>query len=68
MTYNEKIVDVNTGEETIRLYTKKEIDEVEKAIVLLESKAQAEATKAAEKAAVLSKLGLTADEVAALLS
>ena len=68
MTYNEKIVDVNTGEETVRPYTKKEIAEVEKAIVLLELKAQAEATKAAEKAAVLSKLGLTADEVAALLS
>ena len=32
------------------------------------AEAEAKATKAAEKSAVLAKLGLTADEVAALLS
>jgi len=68
MTYNEKIVDVNTGEETVRFYTKKEIDEVEKAIVNAEAKVAMDTTKATEKAALLAKLGITDDEAKLLLS
>ena len=68
MTYFEKIVDVETGEETIRPYTKQEIDEVEKAILETQSISEIEANKAAEKAALLAKLGITADEAKLLLA
>ena len=68
MTYTEKIIDVNTGEETLRPYTAKEIAEVEKAILDNEAKAQAQATKATEKAALLAKLGITDEEAKLLLS
>ena len=69
--YTEKIVDVSTGEETIRPYTDEEIAAVE-AIKAQRDAEQAErdakeATKAAERQAVLEKLGLTAEEMAALL-
>lgn len=71
MSHFETILDLETGKETIREYTQAEINEAEKT----------KATRAAEqvlrdadkkakddaKAAVLAKLGLTADEVAALL-
>jgi hypothetical protein len=72
MTYFETILDLQTGEQTIRQYTQAEIDEAEKtkasraaeqAFIDAEEK-----VKADTKAAVLAKLGLTADEVAALLS
>jgi hypothetical protein len=64
--YKEKIVNVLTGEETWRNYTAKEIAAVEAA--QLEAAAEVEAVLAAQAArqAVLDKLGLTADEVAAL--
>jgi hypothetical protein len=68
MTYYEKIIDLNTGEETLRSYTAKEIAEVEKAITEAEAKEQAQAAKAHEKAALLVKLGITADEAKLLLS
>lgn len=69
--YTEKIVDVSTGEETIRPYTTEEIAAVE-AIKAQRDAEQAErdakeAAKAAERQAVLEKLGLTAEEMAALL-
>ena len=67
MTYNEKIIDVNTGEETLRPYTEKEIGEVEKAIANAEAKAAMKTTKAAEKVALLAKLGITQEEAALLL-
>jgi hypothetical protein len=71
MTYNEKIVDLITGEETIRPYTADEVAELEaqQAEAKAESDAQAkeQATKDAARQAVLDKLGLSADEVAALL-
>lgn len=71
MTYNEKIVDVTTGEETIRPFTAEEIAvvEAEQAIAKAEDDARAaeQSAKDAAKKAVLKKLGLTADEVAALL-
>ena len=67
MTLNEKIVNLETGEETIRNYTAKEIAEVEaaKEKSLLEI-AEAEA-KATARQAILDRLGLTADEAALLL-
>jgi hypothetical protein len=66
--YKEKIVNVQTGEETWRDYSPEEIAEVEKA--------QAEALKlvaeqnkiALSKAALLEKLGITEDEAKLLLS
>ena len=71
MTYVEKIVDVTTGEETIRPFTAEEIAAVEaeraKAKTEGDALAQEQATKDAARQAVLDKLGLTADEVAALL-
>jgi hypothetical protein len=71
MTYNEKIVDAITGEETIRPFTKQEIAEVEAEKALIAAK-QAErdaeqAAKDAARQAVLDKFGLSAEEVAALL-
>ncbi len=68
MTYFEKIVDSQTGEEILRPYTDAEIAEVEKAIADNQAKAKAEAAKAAEKAALLAKLGITDDEAKLLLS
>ena len=68
MTYIEKIYDVTTGETTQREYTADEIAEVEANIAKESAKAEAEAIKAAEKAALLAKLGITADEAKLLLS
>ena len=66
--YKEKIVDLETGIETFRDYTSDEIKEVSEAIEQAKKELAIAETKAAEKAAVLAKLGLTADEVVALLS
>ena len=70
--YFEKIVDVSTGVETTRPYTAAEVKAVE-AVKAKNDAEQAErdaqqATKAAERQAVLDKLGLTTEEIAALLS
>lgn len=66
--YKEKIVNVATGEETWRDYTDAEIAEVEKAQAeAAQRKAEAQAKEAA-RLAVLTKLGLTADEAKLLLS
>jgi hypothetical protein len=68
MTYIERIIDTVTGETIERAYTKAEIDEL-KANQLKESEKAAElAAISAEKAALLAKLGITADEAALLLS
>jgi len=71
MTYFEKIVDAITGEESIREYTKTEIDEVKKAkaeadAIQSQIKAQGE-SDAVAKQAILDRLGLTAEEAALLL-
>lgn len=67
MTLNEKIVNLETGEETIRNYTAEEIAEVEAARkISLAEIAEAEA-KATARAAILDRLGLTAEEAAILL-
>lgn len=71
MTYVEKIVDVTTGEETIRPFTAAETAAVEaeraKEKAQSDALAQEQASKDAARQAVLDKLGLTADEVTALL-
>ena len=71
MTYQEIIYDVITGGEIVRPYTPAEIEKVEaeRALAAVE-KAKRDAEQAAKDAArqaVLDKLGLSADEVAALL-
>lgn len=67
--YNEKIVDIATGKETLRNYTKEEIAEVEKAyaeslIRVAEAKQKEKNRESAR--AKLAALGLTEDEIAAL--
>jgi hypothetical protein len=63
----ERIIDLVTGEETLRQYTAAEIAEVEKAILDAETKAALELEKSETKAAVLAKLGISEAEAAALL-
>lgn len=67
-----KIIDALTGEETIIYLTADEIAEMEKQQKEIESQAAAEVAAKiaaeAKKQAVLAKLGLDAEEVAALLA
>ena len=63
-----KIVNTETGEETERDMTKAELDQQAIDLANAQEKAQAEIAKAAEKAALLAKLGITADEARLLLS
>jgi hypothetical protein len=69
--YQEKIIDITTGKETIRPYTAKEVAEVEANIeatrIEQEAKADAKSEKDAARQAILDKLGLSADEAALLL-
>ncbi len=69
--YKEKIVDALAGKETFRDYTEAEIAEVNANIAKIETEAlarqTAEAAKAADRAALLSKLGITEDEARLLL-
>ena len=71
MTYFERIVDVSTGEETLREFTVEEIEAFEAEQVKLaaeQAKIEADlAAKAAARQAILDRLGLTADEAALLL-
>ena len=67
--YREKIVNVETGEETWRDYTPAEIAEVEKAQAEAAELAVKAAEAQAKREAALSKLaalGLTADDLRAL--
>lgn len=70
--YVEKIVDITTNTEIIRQYTADEIAESkaeEARLTAEQAKRDAEqAVKGAARQVVLDKLGLTADEMAALLS
>jgi len=66
--YKETIINVLTGETTERLYTPAEIAEVEKEIEASQIEAQKIAEKEAARTAVLTKLGITAEEAIALLS
>lgn len=71
MAYTKKIVDVTTGEETLEPYTAEETAEAEAAqaqAAIDKAERDAEqAAKDAEKAALLAKLGITADEAKLLL-
>jgi hypothetical protein len=68
MTYIERIHDVTTNKITERNYTAAEIAEVEARQAEAEILLSEQTAKAAEKAALLAKLGITADEAALLLS
>jgi hypothetical protein len=65
-----KVSEVNilTGETIVRDMTDVELAQYEADQAEAEAQRQAEADRAALKTATLAKLGLTADEVAALLS
>ena len=65
--YYEKIVNTETGEETIRPYTEAEIAEVEQAKAEAAAEVAAAAAKEAARQALLDKLGITADEAKLLL-
>lgn len=68
MTLIEKIIDLTTGEEIVKPYTKEQLAEVEvAALKKAEREAEAEA-KAQAKADLLAKLGITEDEAKLLLS
>ena len=63
-----KIHNVETGEIVERLMNTAELKQWELDKTAAEAKAQAETTKAAEKAALLAQLGITEDQAKLLLS
>jgi len=67
MTYYEKIVNVQTGEEILREYTSEEIELVEKAEAESVKATKELQAKAAARLVILEKLGLTEDEAKVLL-
>jgi hypothetical protein len=71
MEYTEVIIDLDTGEKIIRPFTKTEIDERKKIQAELDAEdqaAQIEAeTRATARAAILNRLGITAEEAQLLL-
>lgn len=67
--YFERIIDLQTGKETIRDYTAAEVAEVEAAIIEAATRTAQIEAKATAKASALAKLielGLTEEEIAAL--
>ena len=68
MIYMEKIIDVTTGKETLRPYTQEEMAKVAvNEAEAMKRQLQADAN-AKTKAALLERLGITANEAALLLS
>jgi N-acetylmuramic acid 6-phosphate (MurNAc-6-P) etherase len=65
--YKEKIVDVETGQITLRDYTAEEVAKVESAQAEAAKKLLESQIKDAARTAILTKLGLTAEEAQALL-
>jgi hypothetical protein len=63
-----KTHDIETNEVIEREMTDAELDAIAAAQTAAQTNLQAESSKAAEKAALLEKLGITADEAALLLS
>jgi hypothetical protein len=63
-----KIVNVTTGEEIEREMNPEEIAQRNADVIEAQAIAEAEAQKAADKAALLTKLGITDDEAKLLLS
>ena len=68
MKYTMTEVNVLTGEEATRPMTDAEIAQIEADAAEVAQKQTAEATKADAKAALLKKLGITAEEAALLLA
>lgn len=66
--YKEKIVDIETGEETFRNYTKDEIAIVEANIEKAKMENLANEEKINQKLALFEKLGITAEEAKLLFS
>jgi hypothetical protein len=66
--YYEKIVNIATGQETIRPYTEEEIAQLQANKILVDERASEIAAKEAERSAVLEKLGLSPNEAKLLLS
>ena len=66
--YNHKIVNAETGEETIAELSANEISIVKANIAKTNAELAQEATKATAKAALLERLGMTAEEAKLLLS
>jgi hypothetical protein len=65
--YFEKIVDVATGEETLREFTEKEISAIEKEQAKLAKEAKAQSDKAKAREDVLKSIGLTEEQIQALI-
>ena len=65
--YTERIVNIETGEVTIRPYTQEEIAEVESNIAANEAKIQKTNSNTAARKAVLDRLGLTEEEAQLIL-
>jgi len=63
-----KLVDATTGEETLRDMNATELIQLSEDIKNREAVEAAEAKAAADKAALLNRLGITADEAKLLLS
>jgi len=63
-----KIVNAETGEETLRDMNAAELDQLAKDVAEREAIESGEAKAAADKTALLAKLGITADEAKLLLS
>jgi hypothetical protein len=66
--YKEVIHNIQTNEITEREYSKAEIAEMETAIAKIELETTQIAAKEAARAAAMQKLGLTANELAAIFS
>jgi len=70
--YTEKIVDVTTGEETLREFTKEEIANLVKEQKTLDERSAARKAeidaRMSDRLAILTKLGLTDDEAKLFLS
>lgn len=66
--YNHKIVNAETGKETIVAFTVNEVKAMEANIAKTNAEITEAENKAAAKIALLERLGLTADEAATLLS
>jgi hypothetical protein len=67
-TYKEMVVDAITGEEVIKPYTAEQIAEAEAGAIAAATLTEAQAKAETDKAALLAKLGITADEARLLLS
>jgi hypothetical protein len=67
-TYKEIVIDAVTGEEVIKPYTAEQIAEAEAGAIEAAKRTEAQAKAETDKAALLAKLGITADEAKLLLS